>query len=576
MFRLLPIQILLAAVGAVNGIVSSLFASNYVGVNAMSAVGLFAPVTQFLSAVNLMLVGGSQILCGKYMGRNQKERTRNVFSLDLLLAAIVSVVIILLLLIGSVFDLTRFFVADAEVRRLLNHYIQGQAIGILPLMLGSQLAAFLSLENRARRTTIASVAFIIVNLILNYVFVVRMDYGAYGLALASSIGLWVFFLIQAEFFIFGRGLMRFQLKGCRREDGISIFKIGIPGSLSNGYQTIRRLIVNGLVLTFVGSIGMSAFAASDMLLGIVWAVPTGMLAVSRMMMSISIGEEDRKTLCDVMRTMMTRFLPIMFIIAALICAFAVPLTHLYYQDPSAPVYRMTVWGFRLIPFCMPLSMIYMHFVCYGQASGKHVFVHIMSLLDGVVDVAGFSALLVPRIGINGVYIANILNGTVTTIAIIVHAWLNKHRLPRNMEELMVIPEEFGVPENQRMDLSLKSIGEVVTVSEEIQSFCTDQGIDERRALLSGLCMEEMAGNVIEHGFALDNRKHSVDVRVARKEDTIILRIKDDCAQFDPEEIMKMKAPDDPVKNIGIRMVYAIAERVEYQSIMGLNVLTIRI
>ena len=43
-----------------------------------------------------------------------------------------------------------------------------------------------------------------------------------------------------------------------------------------------------------------------------------------------------------------------------------------------------------------------------------------------------------------------------------------------------------------------------------------------------------------------------------------------------EEIMKMKAPDDPVKNIGIRMVYAIAERVEYQSIMGLNVLTIRI
>ena len=71
-------------------------------------------------------------------------------------------------------------------------------------------------------------------------------------------------------------------------------------------------------------------------------------------------------------------------------------------------------------------------------------------------------------------------------------------------------------------------------------------------------------------------KHSVSGRVALKEDTIILRRNDDCAPFTPEEIMKMKAPDDPVKNIGIRMVYAIAERVEYQSIMGLNVLTIRI
>ena len=37
LFRLLPIQILLAAISAVNGIVSSFFASNYIGVAAMSA-----------------------------------------------------------------------------------------------------------------------------------------------------------------------------------------------------------------------------------------------------------------------------------------------------------------------------------------------------------------------------------------------------------------------------------------------------------------------------------------------------------------------------------------------------------
>ncbi len=37
LFRLLPVQILLAAVGAVNGIVSSFFATNFVGIDAMSA-----------------------------------------------------------------------------------------------------------------------------------------------------------------------------------------------------------------------------------------------------------------------------------------------------------------------------------------------------------------------------------------------------------------------------------------------------------------------------------------------------------------------------------------------------------
>ena len=78
MFRLLPAQILISAVGAVNGIVSSFFASNYVGVNAMSAVGLYSPVNMFFSSVSLILVGGSVILCGKYMGRNQQEELQGM------------------------------------------------------------------------------------------------------------------------------------------------------------------------------------------------------------------------------------------------------------------------------------------------------------------------------------------------------------------------------------------------------------------------------------------------------------------------------------------------------------------
>ena len=43
MFRLLPIQILLAVVGSVNDIVSSYFASNFCDIEVMSAVGLFGP-----------------------------------------------------------------------------------------------------------------------------------------------------------------------------------------------------------------------------------------------------------------------------------------------------------------------------------------------------------------------------------------------------------------------------------------------------------------------------------------------------------------------------------------------------
>lgn len=34
--------------------------------------------------------------------------------------------------------------------------------------------------------------------------------------------------------------------------------------------------------------------------------------------------------------------------------------------------------------------------------------------------------------------------------------------------------------------------------------------------------------------------------------------------------------EDPVKNIGVRLVYNMAKNVQYQSVLGLNVLTITI
>ena len=443
-------------------------------------------------------------------------------------------------------------------------------------MLGNSFAAFLSLENKGKRTIAASLIYIAVNILLNFLFVQVLHLEELGLALASSLGMWVFMGVQAQVYLSGKSHFQFSSKSVAWRESGGIFRIGVPGALSNVYQTARGLIVNHLIEAFVGSVGISAFAASDNLLRIFWAVPMGMLAVSRLLISVSIGEEDRQTLTDVMRVMFKRFVPLMCVISAALIACAVPLTRLFYRDPAEPVYMMTVWGLRILPLCMPLSIICMHFTCYAQASGKQGLVHILALLDGVVCVAGFTALLIRAIGMNSVYIANVLNGVVTTLVIIGYAWLKRKRLPRNMEQLMVIPEDFGAPEEERMDLSLRSSEDVVSVAEQVQRFCLDRGVDSRRAYLAGLSMEEMAGNIVDHGFTKDKKRHSVDVRVVHKDDDVILRIKDDCVPFDPGERQTITAGDDITKNIGIRMVFKMAQDVQYQNILGLNVLTVRI
>jgi len=575
MFRLLPVQIILAGIGAVNGIVSSIFASNYVGVDAMSAVGLFLPFQLFLQAVCLMLSGGSVILCGKYMGQNNREKMQNCFAVNVAVSSAISVLFIGIFLVLGLFDLTRVFTGDEVVRSLFNKYLIGQAIGVLPLILGCQFPAFLALENKSKRTFIASIAYIFVNLILNYLFVKVLRLEAFGLALASSLGMWVFLAVQAECFITGKSLFKISFKRLGWGEGASIIKTGFPGAVQTGYQTARGFIVNHLIQVIVGSVGLSAMATANNLLAIFWAFPNGMLAVSRLMISVSVGEEDRQTLTDTMRVMMRKFFPILIGLAAVLILLAEPMTNIFYHDPSDPVYMMTVWGFRILPVCLPLAIIATHFCCYWQASGRQGILHFIALMDGVVCVAGFSALLIKPFEMNGVYAANVLNGVVIILIIVIYSCICRRHFPHKMDDLMVIPDNFGAPACERMDISIRTIDEVVTIARRVQEFCMERGIDDRRAYLAGLSMEEMAGNIVEHGFTKDKRSHTIDVRVVHKEGDIILRIKDDCVAFDPADRTDI-VKDDITKNIGIRMIFKIAKKVQHQSVLGLNVLTVRI
>ena len=308
----------------------------------------------------------------------------------------------------------------------------------------------------------------------------------------------------------------------------------------------------------------------------IWAVPFGMVAVSRMLFSISIGEEDRRSLIDVLKISQTRGMLLMGCIVALLILLAEPMTRLFYRDPSDPVYQMTVMGFRILPLCMPPAMLSLHFASYTQTMEKRIMSVILPVVDGMVGVVLFSFLLIPPLKMNGLYIANILNGILCFIVIAAGAWIILKRCPRTLEDLMAIPVGFGVPADKRIDITVRSMEEVMNVSRQITDFCSEQGIDPRRTFLAGLCMEEMAGNVVTHGFSKDTKQHSADIRVAYKGDEIILRIRDNCRAFNPSEWIKVMEPGELGRNVGIQLVWQMASDVSYQNLLGLNVLTIRL
>ena len=141
---------------------------------------------------------------------------------------------------------------------------------------------------------------------------------------------------------------------------------------------------------------------------------------------------------------------------------------------------------------------------------------------------------------------------------------------------MTLDKNLGVSEKNRVDITIHSVEEVVHTSEQIIAFCKRHRIDSKHAYYAGLCFEEMAGNIVEHGFH-DGKKHSVDIRVIYKgKGELFMRLRDDCKPFNPQERAELFEPEDITHNIGLRMVSRIAKSMNYQNMLGLNVLTLQI
>lgn len=574
-FRLLPYQILLIVISALNGIIDSIYASNMIGETAMSAIGLYGPINHLLYAASMMFVSGSQILYGQYLARDRKH-INTIFTVNLIIALGLSLLTSLVLVVGALTGGTRILVSTEPDLQMLNQYILGQAIGIPALVVGQQLFAFLSLENQTKRTMVASITCFIVNATLNHLFVVWIPMGIFGIGLSSSIASWVFLAILGLYYIQGKSEWQFNIKEFKWKEALDIAKLGYPGAISRFVEMFRCLIINFLVLEYVGAVGISAFAASNSLLAVIWAIPFGMMAVARMLFSISIGEQDRRSLVDIMKIILTKCMLIMIGIVALLVIFAEPLTMIFYQNRLSEVYQMTVMGFRILPLCMPWSLISMHFSCFAQTAERKKLALVLPIVDGAVGVTVCSFILIPILKLNGLYVSNICNGVICFIIVLIASIIARKKFPTNLEGLMAIPAGIGVSEDDRIDITVRSIDDVVTVSQQVIDFCESKGFDSRRSYFAGLCLEEMTGNVVEHGFNTDNKPHSVDIRVIKKDDNLILRIRDNCKAFDPSERAKVMGVDQTGKNIGIQLVYKIAEKVEYQNLLGMNVLTIRI
>lgn len=572
-FKLMPVQVAIVAMGAINSIVDGAVAGQFIDSKTVGVVGLYYAMVRVYSAVGDLLLGGTAVLCGKSMGRGDIDKTSSYYSLIVTVTVIIGIVFTAagLLMPGPIAALLG---GKGELREPLITYMRGYAIGVLPLMLSQQVASFLQLERKSAIGYAGIVGMILTNIALDIVLVAVLHMGIWGLALATSASNWIYLMILLPYYITGKSQLQFRLNSINWSDMGPVAYIGFPGAMLVFCLAVRAVVINRLLLNYSGVDGLSAQSAFGMVSGIFLAVAIGAGATVRMLSSVFYAEGDRDSLYRLLRIGYTRMVPLSAVVTAIVIALSVPITMLFFPDRSTEVFRLTHQLFVIYALIIPLIVVAQIICNYLQAIEHNRYVNVLSIFDGFFAMVVPAYILAPKLGALGVWLANPIGVVLTLLFSLGYAIFYWKRIPANRDEWMMLPPGFGVPDEDRLDLTVKGVEEVVTTAAQVQKFCEEHGVSNKKASYAALCLEEMADNIVEHGFTKDNKKHGVDIRVVYEEDKILLRIKDDCIPFDPLERAEMVKGKDVMDNIGIRMVMSLAEDVSYYNLMGLNVLSI--
>ena len=236
---------------------------------------------------------------------------------------------------------------------------------------------------------------------------------------------------------------------------------------------------------------------------------------------------------------------------------------------------LTALALRCYIVGLPIIGIKMFFIYYFQSAEKKKLSIYSSVTGEFVFMVASLYVCGKLFGEIGLFVSYPIAEFVYILSLLIIAYVRYQHFPRTVSEMLFLKEDFDVDKEKVLDVSIHSLEEVSALSENAMAFCQKNGVDPRRSMLLSLIVEEMTGNIFEHGIS-DGKPHFVDMKIIILPDTVKLRLRDNCRQFNPKERAEMLIDDEPERNIGIRIVSRIAKSMNYANLFKLNQLTIEI
>jgi len=560
-------------------LIDSIVIGRLLGVESMSAYGLASPLLIVLTSLGTMCAVGVQVVCGRSIGTGDREGSDVCYSTSVAMA--LGMALLGLLLVVTMWKPLCTLLGAGEALPenrlfyLTGDYLRGYILGAPVFFLSQIMAPYLQIGGKRKLLMWSVAAMTATDIAADLVSVYVFHAGMFGIGLASSLSYLAAVLVGIGFFLKKDCPFRFRVKGLRGQTAWEISKAGSPVIINQICLTLRVYLINRILLVLSGTDGVAVYASVTSLGNLFFNVGLGTGTVALTLSSIFFSEEDRTSLCELVRVMLRQTLTLMLAAVTLAVLSAPWLARLFLG--SAPnIVSLSVPALRLYCISLLPGAVSTTFKSYYQGTRRIGLTHLISVSNSLAFTVLFAWIGGRLYGFTGLWVGIIVGQLGVCVMILLIAWIRHGGISVSAETLSMLDQSFGARGEEFFDGAIPDLNTAVAVSERIQAFCRDRGIDPRTSYFIALCVEEMTTNIILHGFTKDKRPHNIDVRLVVRDTGRLIRIRDNCIRFDPTTYLDLHRTDDPAAHIGIRMVMATVTEANYIHTLGLNNLTLRL